>query len=79
MPVLCSHEKQLSVGAYYVNRRSGVLVEIVEVSLSGNCRVLDARAPLDAEPMSLTESQIRSALWRRVKVDAGDGDQRLAA
>ena len=54
MPVVIPEHPPVVVGDYYVNRRTGVLVEIVEVDLSGNCRVLDASKPLDADPQPLS-------------------------
>ena len=78
MPVLRSQDKHVAVGDYYVNRRTGVLVEIVELDLSGNCRVLDAAGPLDAEPQPLSASQIGSCLWQRVVPGAAPAEQ-LAA
>jgi hypothetical protein len=67
MPVIRPDQtkRPLQVGDFYVNRRSGVLVEIMDVDLSGNVRVLDVTAPLDSEWQQLTESQISSCLWVR--------------
>ena len=67
MPVIRpSQSKQpLAVGDFFVNRRSGVLVEIMAVDLCGNVRVLDVTAPLDADWQELSESQISSCLWVR--------------
>ena len=79
MPVLRPEEHILAVGDYYVNRRTGVLVEIVEIDLSGNCRVLDAKAPFDADPQPLTASQISSCLWQHVEPGQRDHSQQLAA
>jgi hypothetical protein len=56
-------ERPLAVGDFLVNRRSGAMVEIMEIDLSGNVMVLDSLAPLDAEWQPLTESQISSCLW----------------
>ena len=61
-------QRPLAVGDYLVNRRSGALVEIMSVDLSGNVMVLDCMAPLDGEWQPLTESQISSCLW--VRADA---------
>ena len=55
-----------AIGDYYLNQRTGIVVEILDVDLSGTCRVLDIRQPLDAEPTQLTETQISSAPWRRL-------------
>jgi hypothetical protein len=66
MPVLRHDREQLEAGAYYVNVRSGTMVEIMEVDLSGNCRVLDVAAELDAPWQALSHAQISSCLWRRV-------------
>ena len=76
MPILHSKDKQLAVGDYYFNRRTGVLIEVVELDTAGNCRVLDASAPLDAEPLLLRQMQISSCVWQRV--DTGAGAERLA-
>jgi hypothetical protein len=38
----------------------------MEVDLSGNCRVLDVAAELDAPWQVLSEAQISSCLWRLV-------------
>ena len=65
MPVLRDREL-LSVGDYFVNVRTGVMVEIMGVDLSGNCRVQNARDAVDAAWQELRHSQISSALWRRV-------------
>lgn len=67
MPVIRpSHtQRPIAVGDFFVNRRSGVLVEIMHVDLSGNVKVLDVTAPLDAEWQDLSESQISSCLWVR--------------
>jgi hypothetical protein len=75
MPILRSQGKQLVVGDYYFNRRTGVLIEVVETDAAGNCRVLDASAPLDAEPLLLRQLQIRSCIWQRVDTAA---DSRFA-
>jgi hypothetical protein len=66
MPVLRHDSETLEVGSYYVNVRSGTMVEIMEVDLSGNCRVLDVAADLDAPWQSLSHTQISSCLWRLV-------------
>jgi hypothetical protein len=66
MPVLRHDREILEVGAYYVNVRSGTMIEIMEVDLSGNCRVLDVAAELDAPWQTLSEAQISSCLWRLV-------------
>ena len=73
MPVLRHDREQLEVGAYYVNVRSGTMIEIMEVDLSGNCRVLDVAAELDAPWQALSGAQIASCLWRRVSLR---GDER---
>jgi hypothetical protein len=71
MPVIRDHE-QIRPGDYYVNQRTGVVIEIMHVDLSGNCRVQDIRAPLDDPDtwQPLTQSQITSCLWRRVTPSA---------
>jgi hypothetical protein len=61
-------QRPLAPGEYLVNRRSGTLVEIMSVDLSGNVMVLDCLAPLDGEWQPLTASQISSCLW--VRADA---------
>jgi hypothetical protein len=66
MPVLRHDHEKLEVGSYYVNLRTGTMVEIMEVDLSGNCRVLDAAADLDAPWQPLSHEQISSCLWRLV-------------
>jgi hypothetical protein len=66
MPVLRHDREQLEVGAYYVNVRSGTMVEIMELDMSGNCRVLDVAAELDAPWQALSQAQIASCLWRLV-------------
>ena len=67
MPVIRPSQTRqpLAVGDFFVTRRSGVLVEIMAVDLSGNVRVLDVRAPLDADWQNLSEAQISSCLWVR--------------
>ena len=66
MPVLRHDREKLEVGAYYANVRSGTMVEIMEVDLSGNCKVLDVAADLDAPWQSLSQAQLASVLWRLV-------------
>ena len=68
MPVITDHTP-IRAGDYYRNVRTGVMVQIMEVDLSGNCRVQDIRAPLDDPDtwQPLTESQLTSCLWRRVQ------------
>jgi hypothetical protein len=56
-------ERPLAVGDFLVNRRSGAMVEIMHVDLSGNVKVLDSLAALDADWQTLTASQISSCLW----------------
>jgi hypothetical protein len=58
-------ERPLIVGDFLVNRRSGALIEIMQIDLSGNVMVLDSMAALDAEWQPLSESQISSCLWVR--------------
>ena len=70
MPIVRHDRETLKPGAYYVNVRSGTLVEIMEVDLSGGCRVLDATADLDAPWQHLSHEQISSCLWRLVSSDA---------
>jgi hypothetical protein len=67
MPVIRPNraEQQLQIGEFYVNRRTGVLVEIMHVDLSGNAMVLDVTAPLDSDWQPLTAAQISSPLWVR--------------
>jgi hypothetical protein len=66
MPVIRHDRENLEAGSYYVNVRTGTMVEIMEVELSGNCRVLDAEAELDAPWERLTHDQISSCIWQRV-------------
>ena len=66
MPLLRHDRETLEVGSYYANVRSGTMVEIMEVDLSGNCRVLDVAADLDAPWQTLSHAQIASCLWRLV-------------
>jgi hypothetical protein len=66
MPIVRHDQEQLEVGAYYVNVRTGTMVEVMEVDLAGNCRVLDVQAPLDADWLALDRAQISSCLWRLV-------------
>ncbi|HEY0344674.1 MAG TPA: hypothetical protein VGC59_08505 [Solirubrobacteraceae bacterium] len=66
MPILRHDRETLEVGSYYANVRTGTMVEIMEVDLSGNCRVLDAAAELDAPWQALSHTQISSCLWRLV-------------
>jgi hypothetical protein len=73
MPVLRHDREQLEVGTYYVNLRTGTMVEIMEIDLSGNCRVLDVAAELDAPWQPLSHTQISSCLWRLV---SPRGDER---
>ena len=70
MPVLRHDRETLEVGSYYANVRTGTMVEIMEVDLSGNCRVLDVVADLDAPWLPLPHSQIASCLWRLVSTRA---------
>ena len=69
MPVtsLKYRDRPLVVGDYYLHRRTGQLVEIMEVDLSGNCKVLDVTAPLDGDWEFVTESQMSSCMWERVE------------
>jgi hypothetical protein len=71
MPVLRHGHETLEVGSYYVNVRSATMVEIMEVDLSGNCRVLDVAADLDAPWQALSHTQISSCLWRLVSTRSG--------
>ena len=66
MPLIRHDEEQLEVGAYYVNVRTGTMVEIMEIDLSGNCRVLDVAAEFDAPWQPLAHTQISSCLWQLV-------------
>jgi hypothetical protein len=66
MPILRHDREKLEVGAYYANVRTGTMVEIMEVDLSGNCRVLDVAAAFDAPWQQLSRDQIGSCLWRLV-------------
>jgi hypothetical protein len=79
MPVIRHDNQTLEVGDYYVNVRTGAMVEIMEVDLSGNCRVLDVKAALDAPWQMLTHSQISSCLWRLVASDGHSEDLPRAA
>jgi hypothetical protein len=62
-----AEREPLRAGDYYVHRRTGRLVEIMHVDLSGNCQVLDVEAPLDGEWQLVTASQISSCVWQRVE------------
>jgi hypothetical protein len=46
------------------------MVEIMGVELSGNCRVLDLAADLDAPWQRPSHEQISSCLWRLVSSPA---------
>jgi hypothetical protein len=74
MPVIRHDLEKLEPGSFYVNVRTGKLVEIMDVDLSGNCRVLDAEAELDAPWEQLTHAQISSCLWQLV---GGEDDEQL--
>jgi hypothetical protein len=74
MPVIRHDEEIIEIGAYYANVRTGKLVEVMQVDLSGNCRVLDVEADLDAPWEPLTYEQISSCLWRHV---SGAADEQL--
>jgi hypothetical protein len=67
MPVITDTPAVLAIGDYYVNRRTGMLVEIMQVDVAGNCMVLDVRADLDAPWTLITRAQMASALWQRVR------------
>jgi hypothetical protein len=78
MPLLRHDRETLEVGSYYANVRSGTMVEIMEVDLSGNCRVLDVAAELDAPWQGLSHTQISSCLWRLVSTpDDAHGERAL--
>lgn len=70
-PVIRDDHAQITAGDYWRNVRTGVMVQIMDVDLSGNCRVQDIRAPIDADPEAswqpLTASQITSCLWAPVQ------------
>jgi hypothetical protein len=74
MPVVRHDLEKLEPGNFYVNIRTGKLVEVMDVDLSGNCRVLDAEAELDAPWQQLTYEQISSCLWQLV---GGEDDEEL--
>jgi hypothetical protein len=76
MPVLRHDRETLEVGSYYVNVRSGTMVEIMEVDMSGNCRVLNVAADLDAPWQALSHTQISSCLWRLVSAPDDAQDER---
>jgi|1185.fasta_scaffold173838_1 hypothetical protein len=59
-----------AVGDYYVHRRTGELVEIMDVDPSGHCMVLNVKEPLDGEWQHVTASQIASAFWERLALHA---------
>jgi hypothetical protein len=59
--------RPLRVGDYYVHRATHNLVEIMEVDLSGNCKVLPVTSPLDAAWQTITASQISSCMWDYVE------------
>jgi hypothetical protein len=67
MPAITDPPAVLAIGHYYVNRRTDMLVEIMEVDRSGNCMVLDVRAALDAPWTLITRAQMASALWQHVR------------
>jgi hypothetical protein len=69
MPVIRDSDQQLHIGDYRVNRRTGVVIQIMDIDLSGTCRVQDIRAPINSDPdtwQQLTESQITSCLWQPI-------------
>jgi hypothetical protein len=74
MPVVRHDLEKLEPGTFYVNIRTGTLVEVMDVDLSGNCRVLDAEADLDAPWQELSYSQISSCLWQVV---SGSSEEEL--
>jgi len=76
MPVVRHDSRDSKPETFYVNVRTGTLVEIMDVDLSGNCRVLDAGAELDAPWEQLTHEQISSCLWQLVS--GGGGADALA-
>ena len=54
------------IGDYYVHRSTGDLVEIMDVEPSGDCMVLNVKAPLDDDWQHVTASQIFSSFWERL-------------
>jgi hypothetical protein len=70
-PVNRVSDAPLVVGDYWVNLRIGVMVEILEIDLSGNAIVTDVRLDSDkSEPVRLAASAFGSALWQRMDRDA---------
>jgi hypothetical protein len=61
---------QPQMGEFYVNKGTGAFVEIMDVDVSGDVKVLDVSAPLDAEWQPLTLAQISSCFWLRVSEHA---------
>jgi hypothetical protein len=76
MPVVRHDLEKIEAGTFYVNVRTGTLVEVMDVDLSGNCRVLDAGAELDAPWDELTYEQVSSCLWQLV---SGGSDEMARA
>jgi hypothetical protein len=72
MPVIRHDLEKLEAGSFYVNVRTGTLVEVMDVDRSGTCRVLDAAAELDAPWEELSYEQISSCLWQLVSGSTGD-------
>jgi hypothetical protein len=75
MPVVRHQLENIEPGAFFANVRTGKLVEVMSVDRLGNCRVLDAEAPLDAKWEHLTYEQITSCLWQLV---SGGGSDELS-
>jgi hypothetical protein len=65
-----SDDRPPALGDYYVHRRTGELVEIMDVDPSGDCMVLNVKEPLDAVWQNVTASQIASAFWERLALHA---------
>lgn len=55
----------MQVGEYLVNRHTNAMVEIMDIALSGNIRVLDIRADINDPWDQLTPTQIVAA-WERI-------------
>lgn len=67
MSPITVQDEPIMVGDYWVNQRTGVMIEILEVDLSGNAMVTDVRLPDDTpKPERLMASTFSSALWRRL-------------
>ncbi len=67
MSPIATNQAPIRVGDYWVNQRTGVMIEILEVDLSGNAIVNDVSRPDDKpEPQRFMASKFSSALWKRL-------------